>query len=153
MHANWLQGGCAKTNFLCLGLVISALKAQESCFHFVARIIRRCTSFYKRLALKAPFYTTNNALRSRRFIGFDTEYVSELISAHIYLANRPPSRLIPFISAPSTCIVRCRRSRQHKGTSLLNVSHFTRRPEMERVRGRISFFIGQGGPLVHQMLL
>lgn len=110
--------------------------------------------FKERLTIKAfiGLHMANNALRSRRFIGFDTEYVSEFISAYKYIANRPPSPLIPFISVPSTCIVRSHRSRQHKGTSLLNVSHFTQRPEMECVHGRISFFIGHGGPLVHQML-
>lgn len=66
--------------------------------------------------------------------------------------------LIPFISAPSTCITYSRGGRQHKGPSIWNVNCAASPLRSESVCimqwGTCSSFIAShGGPLVYQMML
>lgn len=75
----------------------------------------------------------------------------------MWLARHLPF-LIPFISAPSTCITYSRGGRQHKGLSIWNVNCAASQLRSESVCimrwGTCSSFIASlGGPLVYQMML
>lgn len=101
--------------------------------------------------IKRDNNSTGNQSLSLLLLSFKT------LLKKVWLARHLPF-LIPFISAPSTCITYSRGGRQHKGPSIWNVNCAASQLRSENVCimrwGTCSSFIASlGGPLVYQMML